>query len=158
MGVQVRREIDNLREGMNERMKALHKEAVKIENDAAEEIAAMKRGETPEPRTEYVMHKSLEDDEEEDDGTQTTYVHEDEYEQGGLLVPKDDDDLSASGEDGQGTAIPTTAEDVGSGESGQMPSWTEGGPMDFEEDEQTPPTDTDEGKGKDTKGDSDWRK
>lgn len=96
--LQVRREIDNLKEGVNERVQKLHEEAEEIERDAAEEIEAMRRGETPEPRgPQYVMYKGL--DEEEDNNEGVTFVHEDEFKQGGLLVPGKDGEDSNGGEE-----------------------------------------------------------
>lgn len=82
----MRREIDELREGVNARFEQLHQEALEIERDAAEEIEAIRRGETPKPRTEVIMYKGL--DEEPEDDENALYVHEDEYEQGGILVPE----------------------------------------------------------------------
>lgn len=86
--MQVRREIDILREAVNERAQSLHEEAKEIEQDAAEEIAAIKRGETPKPRTDVVMHMAEEEEKPSDENV--IGVHDDEYEQGGLLVPKED--------------------------------------------------------------------
>jgi hypothetical protein len=85
---QVRREIDILREGVNARFQQLHEEAVQIEKDNAEEIAAVLRGETPKPGgPRVVMYKDLGEDEPFDETA--TYVHEDEYKAGGVFVPAD---------------------------------------------------------------------